>query len=88
LFGTVVGIIGAFREMALAGQGGLGVVSAGIAEALVATAAGIFVAIPALWFFNYLSQRIAALGTEMECMAEELALAAAVEGATDGRIAD
>jgi biopolymer transport protein ExbB/TolQ len=85
LFGTVVGVIGAFREMAVAGQGGLGVVSAGIAEALVATAAGIFVALPALWLFNFLSQRIASMGSEMECAAEEIALAVLAKGGTDGR---
>jgi biopolymer transport protein ExbB/TolQ len=88
LFGTVVGIINAFRQMAQAGHGGLGVVSAGIAEALVATAAGLLVAIPALWLFNYLTQRIAGLGTEMECVAEELAVTAVMEGRPDGVLAD
>ena len=71
-------------EPAQAGHGGLGVVSAGIAEALVATAAGLLVAIPALWLFNYLTQQIAGLGTEMECVAEELAVTAAMEGRRDG----
>src|SRR5687768_2915704 len=52
LFGTVIGIINAFRGMALTGSGGIGAVSAGIAEALVATALGLFVAIPAAWMFN------------------------------------
>ncbi len=54
LFGTVVGIINAFRGMAASGAGGLGSVSAGIAEALVTTALGLFVAIPAVWIYNLL----------------------------------
>ena len=54
LFGTVIGIINAFRGMALSGSGGIGAVSAGIAEALVTTALGLCVAIPAVWLFNYL----------------------------------
>jgi biopolymer transport protein ExbB/TolQ len=74
LFGTVVGIVNAFRKMAVSGQGGLGVVSAGIAEALVTTALGIGVAIPAVWLFNFLTQRITRLLNEMECVAEELAV--------------
>ena len=52
LFGTVVGIINAFRGMAITGSGGLGAVSAGIAEALVTTAVGLFVAIPAVIAYN------------------------------------
>ena len=76
LFGTVVGIVTAFHMMGVTGQGGLGSVSAGIAEALVATALGILVAIPALWMFNYLTQRIQRLVAELECVAEELAVAA------------
>ncbi len=76
LFGTVVGIVNAFQQMAVSGQGGLGVVSAGIAEALVTTALGIGVAIPAVWLFNALTQRITRLLNEMECAAEELAVIA------------
>ncbi len=63
LFGTVVGIIRAFQAMAAEGVGGFEVVAAGISEALVATAAGLFVAIVALMFFNYLQTRASALGT-------------------------
>jgi biopolymer transport protein ExbB len=63
LFGTVVGIIRAFQAMAVEGVGGFEVVAAGISEALVATAAGLFVAIVALMFFNYLQTRASALGT-------------------------
>ncbi|MGH8929661.1 MAG: MotA/TolQ/ExbB proton channel family protein, partial [Egibacteraceae bacterium] len=76
LFGTVIGIVHAFQQMAVSGQGGLGTVSAGIAEALVATALGIGVAIPAVWLFNYLTQRISHALSEMECAAQELAVAA------------
>jgi len=61
LFGTVVGIVNAFQKMAIAGQGGLGVVSAGIAEALVTTALGIGVAIPAVWLAIALGQEPALL---------------------------
>ncbi len=63
LFGTVVGIIRAFQDMAAHGVGGFEVVAAGISEALVATGAGLFVAIVALTFFNYLQVRATALGT-------------------------
>lgn len=63
LFGTVVGIIRAFQSMAVEGVGGFEVVAAGISEALVATAAGLFVAIIALMFFNYLQTRANTLGT-------------------------
>ncbi len=79
LFGTVVGIVSAFHMMGISGQGGLGTVSTGIAEALVATALGILVAIPALWLFNHLTQRIQRLLAELECVAEELAVAALLE---------
>ncbi len=58
LFGTVVGIIRAFQAMAQEGAGGFEVVASGISEALVATAAGLFVAILALLFFNYLQVRV------------------------------
>jgi biopolymer transport protein ExbB len=61
LFGTVVGIIRAFQDMAEHGAGGFEVVAAGISEALVATGAGLFVAITALLFFNYLQVRVGAI---------------------------
>lgn len=57
LLGTVVGIISAFQGIAKEGSGGLGAVSAGIAEALVVTAFGLLVAIPAVLAFNYLSAK-------------------------------
>jgi len=61
LFGTVVGIIRAFSDMAEHGAGGFEVVAAGISEALIATAAGLAVAIIALLFFNYLQTRVGAI---------------------------
>jgi biopolymer transport protein ExbB/TolQ len=76
LLGTVLGIVNAFGQLAAVGQGGVGQVSAGIAEALVTTAFGIGVAIPAVWLFNHLTQRTRALAVETECAAEELAVAA------------
>ena len=73
LFGTVVGIIHAFRAIAEAGGGGnFETVSSGIAEALVTTALGILVAIPAAWMFNHLSERIERLRVEMESSSAEL----------------
>ncbi len=65
LFGTIFGIINAFRGMAVTGSGGIGAVSQGIAEALVTTAFGIAVAVIALWFYNLLSGRIEVLSAEM-----------------------
>lgn len=73
LFGTVVGIIHAFESLGEAGgAGGFAVVSQGIAEALVTTALGLVVAIPAAWMFNYLSQWIERLGMEMASSSAEL----------------
>jgi biopolymer transport protein ExbB len=72
LFGTVVGIINAFRGMAISGSGGLAAVSAGIAEALVTTALGLFVAIPAVWFFNYFQNQIETFQVEMTNSSSEL----------------
>lgn len=72
LFGTVVGIIHAFQGMAVTGSGGLGAVSAGIAEALVTTAFGLFVAIPAVWMYNYFMNRIERFNVEMSNSSNEL----------------
>ena len=58
LFGTVVGIIRAFHDMAVHGAGGFEVVAAGISEALIATAAGLAVAIAALLIYNYMMVRV------------------------------
>lgn len=76
LVGTVAGIINAFEELAHSQQAGIGMVSAGIAEALVTTAFGIGVAIPAVWLFNYLTTRISGALTELECRAQGLAVSA------------
>ncbi|HEX8618387.1 MAG TPA: MotA/TolQ/ExbB proton channel family protein [Thermoanaerobaculia bacterium] len=72
LFGTVIGIIGAFQGMALSGSGGLGAVSAGIAEALAATALGLFVAVPAVWMYNYFLNKIERFNVEMSNSASQL----------------
>jgi len=72
LFGTVVGIINAFRSMASSGQGGLGAVSAGIAEALFTTAVGLIVAIPAVMAFNYFTNSIEAFVVDMNDVSSEL----------------
>jgi biopolymer transport protein ExbB len=72
LLGTVVGIITAFQGIAATGSGGLGAVSAGISEALVETALGLVVAIPAVWFYNYLTGRIEYFKVEMDNSSSEL----------------
>ena len=72
LFGTVVGIIKAFRDLALAGGGGPSVVARGIAEALVATAAGLVVAIPAVVFYNYFMRRAKNISVDMEVASTRL----------------
>ena len=72
LLGTVVGIITAFQGIAATGSGGLGAVSAGISEALVETALGLVVAIPAVWFYNYLTGRIEYFNVEMDNSSSEL----------------
>ncbi len=72
LFGTVAGIIHAFQGMAITGSGGLGAVSAGIAEALVTTAFGLFVAIPAVWLYNYFLQKVDRFQVEMSNSSSQL----------------
>jgi biopolymer transport protein ExbB/biopolymer transport protein TolQ len=72
LLGTVVGVINAFQGIAATGSGGIGAVSAGIAEALVETALGLLVAIPAVWFYNYLTNRIEYFNVEMDNSSSEL----------------
>lgn len=71
LFGTVLGIIRAFHDLSLSSGGGPSVVANGIAEALVATAAGLFVAVPAVIMFNYYTHRVSRMVTEMEATASE-----------------
>jgi biopolymer transport protein ExbB/biopolymer transport protein TolQ len=73
LFGTVLGIIDAFGKMATSG-GGIASVSAGISEALVTTAFGLFVAIPAVWAYNYFQNRIDRFTVEMSNSGSEMAI--------------
>ena len=72
LFGTVFGIINAFAGMATTGSGGLAAVSAGIAEALITTAFGLLVAIPAVWAFNHFTERLERFTIEMDNASQEL----------------
>jgi biopolymer transport protein TolQ len=71
LFGTVWGIMAAFQGIGQTGSTNLGVVAPGIAEALVATAAGLFAAIPAVYFYNSLTQRVKLFASEMDDFAME-----------------
>jgi biopolymer transport protein ExbB/biopolymer transport protein TolQ len=72
LFGTTFGIINAFAGMALTGSGGIAAVSAGIAEALITTAFGLFVAVPAVWAFNYFNGKVEGFNVEMDNSSSEL----------------
>ena len=72
LFGTVIGIINAFRGISTEKSTGLGAVAGGIAEALVATAVGLFVAIPAVWMFNYFTNKVQSFDVEMGNSSSEL----------------
>jgi biopolymer transport protein ExbB/biopolymer transport protein TolQ len=72
LFGTVVGIINAFKGISTEKSTGLGAVAGGISEALVTTAIGLFVAIPAVWMFNYFTNKIEAFDVEMGNSSSEL----------------
>jgi len=72
LFGTVVGIINAFKGISTEKSTGLGAVAGGISEALVTTAIGLFVAIPAVWMYNYFTSRLEAFNVEMGNSASEL----------------
>jgi biopolymer transport protein ExbB/biopolymer transport protein TolQ len=73
LLGTVMGIVNAFTGMAASGGGGsLASVSAGIAEALITTAFGLIVAIPAVWLYNYFSTKIDFISVEMTYSSKEL----------------
>jgi biopolymer transport protein ExbB len=72
LFGTVVGIMNAFHQMAITGQGGFAVVAAGISEALVATAGGIAVAIAAVVLYNAFNVHVQRLSTLLRILAEQV----------------
>ncbi|HEV8523391.1 MAG TPA: MotA/TolQ/ExbB proton channel family protein [Terriglobales bacterium] len=72
LFGTVVGIINAFHGISEQKATGLGAVAGGISEALVATAIGLFVAIPAVMMYNYFTNKVEAFDVEMDNSSSEL----------------
>lgn len=71
LLGTTMGVVNAFTGMANAGSGGLAAISAGIAEALITTAFGLLVAIPAVWLYNYFINRIDYLSMEVTYTTKE-----------------
>jgi len=79
LFGTVVGILVAFQSMAVMGTGGFSVVAAGISEALISTALGLVVAIIAVIFYNYFSQKIERINATIHICAARL-IDAAIAG--------
>jgi biopolymer transport protein TolQ len=66
LFGTVWGIMAAFESIGATSSTNLAIVAPGIAEALIATAAGLFAAIPAVYFYNYLAQRVKLFASQMD----------------------
>ena len=72
LLGTTMGIVNAFTGMAASGSGGLSAISAGVAEALVTTAFGLLVAIPAVWGYNYFQTKIDNLTAEMTYSSKEM----------------
>ena len=72
LFGTVIGIINAFKGISAEKATGLAAVAGGIAEALVTTAIGLFVAVPAVWAYNYFTNKVEAFDVEMENSSMEL----------------
>jgi biopolymer transport protein ExbB/TolQ len=72
LLGTTMGIVNAFTGMAATGSGGLAAIGAGIAEALITTAFGLLVAIPAVWAYNYFTTKIDNLTAEMTYVSKEL----------------
>jgi biopolymer transport protein ExbB/biopolymer transport protein TolQ len=72
LLGTTMGIVNAFQGMAQSGAGGIGAISAGVAEALITTAFGLIVAIPAVWAYNYFTTKIDNLQVEMTYTSKEM----------------
>ncbi|MEM7408843.1 MAG: MotA/TolQ/ExbB proton channel family protein [Myxococcota bacterium] len=88
LFGTVVGIIRAFGDMAEHGAGGFEVVASGISEALIATAAGLAVAIIALMFFNYLQTRVGAIAGTYARSCERFVQALLFLESADAKVVD
>lgn len=74
LLGTVLGVMAAFRDLAMTGSGGPGVVAAGISEALYATAAGIFVAVTAALIYNYFNFKVKHILNSLNIFGQEIAL--------------
>ena len=70
----MTGLISAFRGIAATGSGGLATVSGGISEALVTTVIGLFVAIPALWAYNFFMNRIDVMGVELDNSASRMVM--------------
>ena len=80
LFGTVLGIIDAFLQVAIKGSGNLGAVAPGVAEALIATAAALAVAIPATFAYNIFAARLNRFDGELEGFGSEIIALMAREG--------
>jgi len=74
LLGTVLGVIRAFRDLALSGSGGPTIVAAGIAEALIATAVGIGVAVTSALLYNYFTSRVRTIVTQYDLLSQEVAI--------------
>jgi biopolymer transport protein ExbB len=74
LLGTVLGVIRAFRDLALSGSGGPTIVAAGIAEALIATAVGIGVAVTSALLYNYFTARVRTVVTQYDLLSQEVAI--------------
>ena len=72
LLGTTMGIVNAFQGMAVSGSGGLASIGGGISEALITTAFGLIVAIPAVWAYNYFTTKIDNLTAEMTYVSKEM----------------
>lgn len=78
LFGTVLGIIKAFRDLAANQSGGIAIVMAGISEALVATAVGLLVAIPAVVFYNFYNRQVRAISSHIDSVSQVIFFSAAL----------
>lgn len=74
LLGTVLGVIRAFRDLALSGSGGPTIVAAGIAEALIATAVGIGVAVTSALLYNFFTARVKSIVTQYDLLSQEVAI--------------
>ena len=72
LFGTTIGIINAFAGMSKGDEASMSAIAGGISEALVATAIGLLVAVPAVWMYNYFTSRIESFVVEMDNSSSEL----------------